>query len=714
MARPRISLCLIARDEATFLPGCLASVADAVDQIVVVDTGSVDETVRLAREAGALVVHHVWNDDFSAARNAALPHATGEYILVLDADERLAPGAAAAIRDAVASRNLALGVLPLHNAGRLDASTDDVLSGRARVGTPVFVPRLVRKTADLAWEGLVHEGFRTWLDRHVNPSNFAQVQAPIVHLGAVPEVREAKRKNERNLQLLERMAALEPDLPNTWAHLASERARAGDGPGTLDAVEKGWDALLRTVGRAGYRPMSVPIASLRAKYAIQLGRYALALETIDQARRWGERHPNFGFYAGQAAEALDDHARAELEYRGALAMKEISVSAEVHEGASGWGSEYGLGMVLLRAGRAADALACFDRAAAERLDRSEIHLGRADAMLALRRPADALAILEPHLGEHAGDGWTLAAEAMCALGDYGTALSFAARGANGKYVEASRLVRRNAIHSRLSFHHGKPRAGDGPFGVLGALVSRVPVRTDAPVSAADVEEAVSSLVAAGRADSIEALLEPRAEDLVPGIGPWVHRALELHGLRWTDDDEPDVLLVGSADPVRVAEVCGELTGNPRTWLVERPPSSLLAEWRTRAGPPTDDLDADDAAARAWLLRTIGSGAPARRRLIVPCDLRDVEWLADRLPRARFLHVIPFASQTDLLPQVIEQRGRGSPLTSRLFELWLDEWLASRTVLLDRLWAFLGEPSIADGRSWNETSDRERSVAGWAL
>lgn len=709
MARPRISLCMIVRDEALFLPGCLASVADAVDEIVVVDTGSVDETTRLAEEAGAKVVHHAWTDDFSAARNAALPHATGDYVLVLDADERLAPGGAEKVRAAVADRTLMLGLLPLHNADRIDASPEEILSGRARMGLPVHVPRLVRRTPDLMWEGIVHEGFRSWLDRNVRASNLVQIDAALLHYGAVPEVREAKRKHERNLALLERMAVLEPVLPNTWAHLAAERIRAGDPDGGVEAVERGWEALHRAVGRKGFRPIIAPIASLRAKYAVARGDHALALATVEQARAWGEQHPNYDWYAGQACEASGDLVRAEKEYRRALARHGQPVSAEVYEGVTSWASECGLGMVLLRAGRAAEALGCFERALAERPDRAEAGLGRADALLAAGRPEEALAALEPWLAGDTGDGWTLAGEILCALGDFDTALTFASRGANGRFIEASRLARRNALHSRLSFHHGRPRAGEGPFGTLGALAARVPLRGLATVTASDVDEAVLALLRQGRTTMIDAWMEPRASAAVPGIREWVLAALSRHGLQWTDDDEPDVLVVGGADPACVAEVCDVLQDHDRVQLAWSRPASLQAEWRAVAGPPTDDLDADDVAARVWLLDRIGATQAVGRRIVVAADLHDVEWLADRLPRARFAHVVPVAVRTELLPAVIELRGRSSSLSSRLFELWMDEWLASRAVLLDRLWAFLGEPSNEERRRWGEAGGGDESA-----
>nr|WP_261789901.1 glycosyltransferase family 2 protein [Synechococcus elongatus] len=88
-----VSLCMIVRDEAELLPRCLASVKDQVDELIVLDTGSRDRTPDIATEAGANLLHTDWADDFSAARNQAIAAATGDWILVLDADEELIPEA---------------------------------------------------------------------------------------------------------------------------------------------------------------------------------------------------------------------------------------------------------------------------------------------------------------------------------------------------------------------------------------------------------------------------------------------------------------------------------------------------------------------------------------------------------------------------------------------------------------------------------------------
>src|SRR4051794_22095210 len=85
----RISLCLIVKDEEATLPLCLASAADLVQEIVVVDTGFADRTRDVAARHGARVVDFPWADDFAAARNASLEQATGDWIFWLDADEHL-------------------------------------------------------------------------------------------------------------------------------------------------------------------------------------------------------------------------------------------------------------------------------------------------------------------------------------------------------------------------------------------------------------------------------------------------------------------------------------------------------------------------------------------------------------------------------------------------------------------------------------------------
>lgn len=92
-----ISVCMIVKNEEAMLAECLQSVAGA-DEIIVCDTGSTDRTVEIAERYGARICHYEWTDHFADARNAAIAHAACDYILVIDADERLDPGGIDALR----------------------------------------------------------------------------------------------------------------------------------------------------------------------------------------------------------------------------------------------------------------------------------------------------------------------------------------------------------------------------------------------------------------------------------------------------------------------------------------------------------------------------------------------------------------------------------------------------------------------------------------
>ncbi len=89
LPKPVLSLCMIVKNEIQNLPRCLASVKPYVDELIVVDTGSQDGTPEIALQSGSKVKHFEWCDDFAAARNYAISQASGDWILMLDADEEL-------------------------------------------------------------------------------------------------------------------------------------------------------------------------------------------------------------------------------------------------------------------------------------------------------------------------------------------------------------------------------------------------------------------------------------------------------------------------------------------------------------------------------------------------------------------------------------------------------------------------------------------------
>jgi hypothetical protein len=150
--RPSLSACIIVRDEAQMLPGCLATV-DFCDEVLVVDSGSTDATVELARGAGARVLEHPW-PGFAAQRNFALEHATGDWVLEVDADERISAELRAGIQQflVAAAEGYQLAAMP-----RRQIFLGDALGRSAKY--PEYSHRLLLRGAYRHDEArTVHEG----------------------------------------------------------------------------------------------------------------------------------------------------------------------------------------------------------------------------------------------------------------------------------------------------------------------------------------------------------------------------------------------------------------------------------------------------------------------------------------------------------------------------------------------------------------------------
>lgn len=203
--RPHISLALIARDEEAHIERCLKSASGLAEEMIVVDTGSTDQTKQIATACGAKVLNFPWIDDFSAARNHALEVARGQWILVLDADEYLPPASVQAIRELTSSADASNRAYHLVNK----STTDDGLTGISGL-----IVRLFPNDARVRYEWPVHEQVVTSLLRANIPIETTQIE--IIHTGySSPEINAAKQV--RNLRILETMTTnAEKAHPMVW------------------------------------------------------------------------------------------------------------------------------------------------------------------------------------------------------------------------------------------------------------------------------------------------------------------------------------------------------------------------------------------------------------------------------------------------------------------------------------------------------------------
>ncbi len=213
---PRLSVCLIVKNEEKFLGRCLASVRELAAQIVVVDTGSTDRTVEIAKQAGAEVHSFAWTDDFSAARNEALKFATGDWVLSLDADEELLPGHRQTLLPEMLAASVIAYRLPIIDRGREQEGCS-------------YVPRLFRNAPGLFFVGRVHEQVYSSIEVRSQEWGLENRlgKSALLHHGYVPEVVADRDKVRRNLRLLDMAVEELPDEPNLLMNLGMELVRSG-------------------------------------------------------------------------------------------------------------------------------------------------------------------------------------------------------------------------------------------------------------------------------------------------------------------------------------------------------------------------------------------------------------------------------------------------------------------------------------------------------
>ena len=210
-SRPVLTASMIVRNEARNLGACLWSIRPLVDEVVIVDTGSTDGTKTIAQRFGAKVHDFTWCDDFSAARNFALDRSDGEWILYVDADERLTHGD----RD---------GLLPLLADPAAVALM--VRLSAHRDFTPFQELRLFRNLSSIRFEGVIHEtiwpGVLTEIDHHKR--HIVDSGLEFAHVGYEGDQRP---KHLRNLPLLEASVQTDPWKVFNWSHLASAYEELG-------------------------------------------------------------------------------------------------------------------------------------------------------------------------------------------------------------------------------------------------------------------------------------------------------------------------------------------------------------------------------------------------------------------------------------------------------------------------------------------------------
>ena len=267
--KPLITLAMIVRNEERYLEDCLKSAVDVVDEIVLVDTGSNDKTKEIAEKYNARIFDFPWNDDFASARNHAIKQSTGEWILYLDADERLDGGSKDDIRLALKQAQDNVGGFLC-----LVESEHSQMGGGVELHRAGY-PRIFRNYGypQIQFQGRVHE--------QITPSIFAlgksisHSEFKIIHIGYNQPREIMEQKIKRNYSLLMKHIQEEPENAYAWFQL-------GQTLGQMGLMQQSEDAIRFSIGLNKLSP------SVYASAAAALAQQAGNTKRFDEALFWSD------------------------------------------------------------------------------------------------------------------------------------------------------------------------------------------------------------------------------------------------------------------------------------------------------------------------------------------------------------------------------------------------------------------------------------------
>ncbi|MFZ5647338.1 MAG: tetratricopeptide repeat-containing glycosyltransferase family 2 protein [Bacillota bacterium] len=322
---------MIVKNEEQNLRRCLASVTGAVDEIIVVDTGSSDGTREVAAGFGARVLSFPWNGNFSDARNASLEGATGDWILFLDADEELTAEGREALRRVTGDETVEGYFIKIVN----------YLGGEGRVETcPDLIFRLFRNRPEYRFRGAIHEQIvDVILEKNSRAKYMIADDLVILHYGYLNEQIEEKDKKNRNLNIISRELDESPDNRLLRYHYGVELFRA-------ERYREAADEFVRAAN--GIDPQTIYLPKL-LRYIVMayqaLNLQEKALETVRLGLSHFPDYADLYYYGGLASLEQKDYAGAYRFFKDALSMPDQPAYYAPFSGARGFRSLYNLGRI---------------------------------------------------------------------------------------------------------------------------------------------------------------------------------------------------------------------------------------------------------------------------------------------------------------------------------------------------------------------------------
>lgn len=303
----RISQCMIVKNEEKHIERALTWAKDIVDEQIIVDTGSTDRTIEIAKAMGATVYEFEWINDFATAKNEALKYATGDWIIYADADEYM-------VEEEVQRIYELMKRLPKKYQGIMTAyiSVDD----EGKAFNDAVQTRFFRRLDGFQYTGRIHEYLACSNGKQPKYYNGRQ-EYTIWHLGYSPTELERTNKTERNIRMLKAELEIDPDNLHMKSYLAASLLQHGD-------MEEAREVLFNIIDRD---TITMDFVLLHMAYFHLLKSYRAFLNdeyeeemlaVHEAATSWNSEHPDYDYLVAMWYMAMDNYEKADKYCRIAL------------------------------------------------------------------------------------------------------------------------------------------------------------------------------------------------------------------------------------------------------------------------------------------------------------------------------------------------------------------------------------------------------------
>jgi glycosyltransferase involved in cell wall biosynthesis/chaperonin cofactor prefoldin len=403
----KLSVCMIVKNEAKNIARCLQSVSNIADEMVVVDTGSEDDTKAIAAKHGAMVYDFQWVDDFSKARNYSIDHATGDWILILDGDDEFEKKDGEKLLELINSEDAA-DIYIFNTVCYIGSKpgSDQIMNVNLR---------LFRNLPEFRYQGRIHESVAP-------PSPNTKMKAcdiTIYHYGYLNSVVNEQNKRERNMRILGQQLKESPENPYFLFCMGNEYFAIAD-------YDKALEYFLSSYAKCHMQDIYVPKLMLRIVMSYEAkGSFGKALEYIEKALNFYPQYTDAEFLRGGIYHKTGNVIKAVSSFERCLQMGEPPSMLNFIIGVGSYRTCQALGSIYHQLGDLHEALNYYNKALVHKNDLYDAVYSIGSLLTRIyREPEEIKAHLASYFHQNSPQGYVMMADIMFLEHKYQLALEY--------------------------------------------------------------------------------------------------------------------------------------------------------------------------------------------------------------------------------------------------------------------------------------------------